>query len=302
MDSGSLLSLLRCNRDGGELRPWQPAAAPAGEGEVRCATCAARFPIVSGVVDLLGDEQVEDRTSREEMEARDADARKAAHPGGLPPWHPAWRDELEIPETLACLGDLAGRTVLELGCGTGLYTRRLAASCARLIAVDFSMASLQINARNLPEGAPALLVRGDVSRLRLSPGGFDLGFTTLYSNLPTEAIRAAANQAVHEALKPGGRYVVSAHHQDLRRRLAGARSEDVYSDLFSVFYKSFTAGSLRRELRGFDRVSIEHIVVFVPLLSRLGALRRMVSRLAGALPFFRLFGQLLLGNARKGPR
>jgi ubiquinone/menaquinone biosynthesis C-methylase UbiE len=206
---------------------------------------------------------------------------------------------LEVPETLEHLGDVAGRTILELGCGTGLYTRLLARRAARIIAVDFSLESLRINARHLNGNPMVALVRADVSRLRLRPDAFDLALTTLYSNLPTPALRAATNTAVHEALTPGGRYLVSAHHQHLRRRLRRLDSAGVYEDRFPVFYQCFTRRSLRLELHQFDPVLVRAIVIFVPYLSRFRPLRAAVSRLARRIPFLGTLGQLLLAAATK---
>lgn len=296
-----LLRLVRCPRDGGDLDVEAAAVDGRGieNGSVRCVRCGSAYPIADGILDLLSREMPDDARSALEMEARDRDARSRDHPGGLPPWHPPWRDELEIPETLRCIGDVAGLTVLELGCGTGLYTRLLAERAARVVAVDFSLDSLRINARHLVPPGAAALVRADVTRLRLRPESFDLALSTLYSNLPTDKLRAAANRAVHEALAPGGRYVVSAHHQDLRRRLRGLALAGIYGDDFPVFFQCFTARSLRRELREFEPISLTPIVALIPYLSRFRRARRVLSRAAATIPVFGAFSQLLLAAATK---
>jgi len=296
----TLLSLIRCARDGGGLEAV--AGAANGEeivnGSVRCLRCASTYRIVGGILDLLQEPPADPRSAFE-MGARDRDATRSDHPGGVAPWQPGWRDELEVPETLDSVGDVSGRTILELGSGTGVYTRPLASQAERLIAVDFSIESLRINARHLDGSALVGLIRADVARLRLRPGSFDLALTSLYSNLPTAALRAAANRAVHEALVVGGRYVVSAHHQDLRRRLRRLESAGIYEDCFPVFFQCFTARSLRRELHEFHPVSVRPIVVFLPYLSRLRFTRRALSRAAGRIPVLGMFGRLLLAAATK---
>lgn len=296
-----LLPLFRCTRDAGALEAVDGLGAGADrrEGSVRCERCEARYRIVEGILDLLSETGPEDPVSALEMRARDHDSSSCEHPDGLPPWHPPWRDELEVPETLGCLGDVRGCTVLELGCGTGLYTRPLAAMAARIAAVDFSMESLLVNARHAPALARVALARADVAHLRYQPEAFDVAFTTLYSNLPTEDLRAATNRAVHEGLAPGGRYVVSAHHHGIRRRVGRLDRAGVYSEEFPVFYECFTRRSLRRELLEFDAVAVRSAVVLVPGLSRIASIRRGVSSIAGRIPLLRGFGELLVATAVK---
>lgn len=49
---------------------------------------------------------------------------------------------LEEPQVVALLGDVRGRTVADIGCGTGRHTLRLAAAGARVAALDFSAGML----------------------------------------------------------------------------------------------------------------------------------------------------------------
>jgi SAM-dependent methyltransferase len=281
---------VRCPQDGGEL-------LLAGRGAAVCVLCGTSFGIRDGILDLLGVDEPDNGLSRVEMAARDNDAR-TEHPRGLPAWHPPWRDELEVPATMRRVGDVSGRTVLELGCGTGLYTRLLAARGARVLAVDFSLESLQVNRAHLPAGAVAAFVRADVASFRLRPRCVDLAFTTLYSNLPTPEHRKAINLAVREALTDHGRYVVSAHHQDIRRRLKRVDPKGLYSERFPVFYESFTRGDLRGELGIFAKVDVDPIVIFLPGVSRIPFLRARVSGLTERIPLLRDFGQLLLATAK----
>lgn len=50
---------------------------------------------------------------------------------------------LEAPHVRAAFGDVRGRDVLDLGCGTGRHTAWLAESGARVTAVDFSEGMLE---------------------------------------------------------------------------------------------------------------------------------------------------------------
>jgi ubiquinone/menaquinone biosynthesis C-methylase UbiE len=71
---------------------------------------------------------------------------------------------------------IAGARVLEIGCGDGRLTRRIAAAARRLVAIDPNAASVAIARRQLP----ARLRRtvrfevGDAETLRFRDGSFDV--------------------------------------------------------------------------------------------------------------------------------
>jgi hypothetical protein len=169
-----------------------------------------------------------------------------------------------------------------------------------LLAIDFSLTALRRNQAQLPVEVPVGLVRADVSTLFLAPQAFDLALTTLYSNLPTTALRDACNQAVAAALRPVGRYIVSAHHQDQRRVLKGLPDSGYYSE-GGIFFQCFTSQMLRTELNAFELEAIEPICVELPIISRLPSdyLRAYVAQHAAWLPALNRFGSILLASARK---
>jgi SAM-dependent methyltransferase len=102
--------------------------------------------------------------------------------------------------------DLAGKTVLDAGCGMGRYARIAAESTATLVAgLDLSQAVLA--ARDLTAGLPQVgIVRGDLTRLPFADASFDhiysLGVLD-HTPCPRAVFRALAR-----LLKPGGRIVV----------------------------------------------------------------------------------------------
>lgn len=49
-----------------------------------------------------------------------------------------YRNHFLMPRMLAMLGDVGGKTILDLGCGEGGYARELAWRGARLVCVDGS--------------------------------------------------------------------------------------------------------------------------------------------------------------------
>jgi|GEM_PF-1379144 Methylase involved in ubiquinone/menaquinone biosynthesis len=298
----SLLSLLRCTGDGGELAP-PDGYGPNGiihDGVTRCLSCGATFPIVDGVLDLLADSAPEDELSDHERQLRDTTMPMER---GVPGWKPDWRDTAEFHTTLARLGDISGKTLLELGCGPGLYTHQLAQKVSAMIALDFSWKALRRNKANLPSSIPpgrVGYVRADVSTIKLCPRAFDVALTTLYSNLPTKEIRLACNSAVHEGLKPGGLYLVSTHHQDMRKRLRKYPVSGRYTE-GGIYYINFTRKTLAQELTAFSQVTFCPAVVELPLVLRMPSFKfkEFMARATVGLPGFNEYGTILLAQATK---
>jgi SAM-dependent methyltransferase len=111
-------------------------------------------------------------------------------------------------------GDLAGKVVLDAGCGMGRYLRIAAESPARLIVgVDLSRAV--VAAGELTEGMTHVaIVRGDLLRLPFAPGTFDLIYSLgVIDHTPDPR---AAFLALARTLKPGGRIAVWVYPRERR--------------------------------------------------------------------------------------
>ena len=85
-----------------------------------------------------------------------------------------WR----IPEAdLRLLGDVRGKSVLELGCGAARWSKALARLGAEVVGVDFSAAQLAHARRVLrTANGRVSLVRSNVQRLPFRPNSFDVVF------------------------------------------------------------------------------------------------------------------------------
>jgi SAM-dependent methyltransferase/uncharacterized protein YbaR (Trm112 family) len=294
----TLLDVVACTRDAKPLATKAESDADARfirSGSVACTACGAEYQITDGILDMVGDGGPADNTSAREMALRDQSAR-SAYSYDIDP--DDGRDAIEIPRTLARLGDVRTKFVLELGCGTGRFTRRLVAGGAGVLAVDFSRDSLLVNARRMPDGDRDVgLARGDVGTFKVAHRAFDLALSTLYSNLPNRELRLASSRIVSEGLSRDGKYVVSAHHYHLRDSLKKAPRTGMYAG--GVFYQTFERAEFERELREvFGDVHQVPIDIWIPYISRSRALRPSVSRLAESVPAVNLLGQLLVATAR----
>jgi SAM-dependent methyltransferase len=123
-------------------------------------------------------------------------------------WCPEGLDE----DDAELLGDVAGLTVLEVGCGAAQGTRWAQRHGARVVGFDLSAGmlrhALEIDARS---GLRVPLLQADARAVPLDSGCVDLAFSA-YGALPFVADVAAVLAEVHRVLRPGGRWVFSVSH------------------------------------------------------------------------------------------
>jgi len=115
---------------------------------------------------------------------------------------------LEARTLPAMLGDLAGKTFLDAGCGTGRWAAAAAAGGARVAAVDLSREMLAIAA--MKAGLQGRLVLSDVGRMPFKAGWADVTVCSLclgYLERPAEAVGEMRRLA-----RPGSRMILSDLH------------------------------------------------------------------------------------------
>ncbi len=131
---------------------------------------------------------------------------------------------LEEPFVHEASGAVDGLAVLDLGCGTGRHSLRLAAAGAAVTAVDFSEGMLA-EARRKPGAEKVRFLAHDLhDPLPLPAGTFDL----VVSGLVLEHLRDLDGffREARRMLVPGGRAVVSAMHPAMFLRGSQARFTD----------------------------------------------------------------------------
>ncbi|MFF3348809.1 class I SAM-dependent methyltransferase [Streptomyces sp. NPDC002779] len=125
----------------------------------------------------------------------------------------------EVPSFLGMVGDVTGKSVLDLACGTGFYSREFKRRGATdVFGVDIS-AEMIAAAREMEQRDP-LGVRyevGDVGELRPLERRFDIALGVQCLNY-AEDIAAMERMCrnIHRSLVPGGEFFVLAQKPDYR--------------------------------------------------------------------------------------
>lgn len=291
-----LLQQILCPIDAGTLVLEGARQDPVLNGSARCARCGLLYRVENGILLLLEHNQkLMDPECVREAEARDVDAAK---------YHTYCSDvgdRKEIPPTLCMLGDVEGKRVLELGCGTGRYSVELAGKGASFTGVDFSHDSLKLLASAMPQGGRSGLVLADATKFQTLPHSFDLVLCAqVLQHLPTAALRDNLYAHVAQQLAPGGFFVCNAYHHHLGWRIQGLPKEGRHES--GIFYHRFNRKELTGEIGRYLIVRKSHpISVHIPFSGRLGLNDLWLSRRLETVPILNNLGELMLVKAQKAP-
>ncbi|MFF4440295.1 class I SAM-dependent methyltransferase [Streptomyces sp. NPDC001621] len=125
----------------------------------------------------------------------------------------------EVPSLLGMVGDVRGRSVLDVACGTGFYSREFQRRGASdVLGVDISVEMIAA-ARDIERRDP-LGVRhevGDVTELRPPERRFDVAVGVQCLNYAEDvAAMERMCRNIHRSLVPGGAFFVLAQKPDYR--------------------------------------------------------------------------------------
>jgi ubiquinone/menaquinone biosynthesis C-methylase UbiE len=151
------------------------------------------------------------RANREDWDAY-ADEYQSTHGAFLRDvgfvWGPEGVDEGE----LGVLGPVAGRHVLEIGCGASQCARWLTERGATAVGLDLAVRQLQ-HSRRIDEatGIAVPVVCGTATHLPFADGSFDVAFSSFGALQFVEDIERTVGE-VARVLRPGGRFGFSITH------------------------------------------------------------------------------------------
>ncbi|HEY5855393.1 MAG TPA: class I SAM-dependent methyltransferase [Aldersonia sp.] len=129
-------------------------------------------------------------------------------PGGEFVWCPEGLHEGDVH----LLGDVRGRRVLEVGCGSAPCARWLGGQGAEVVGLDLSMGMLSRGVAAMRRGGPQVpLVQADAECLPFADASFDLACSA-FGAVPFVADSARVMREVARVLRPGGRWVFAVNH------------------------------------------------------------------------------------------
>lgn len=180
--SPDLLALLRC--------PNCAQSLTAADATLSCPACGQSMPILNGAPRLAGEAYVASfgrQWNRYDVARDDEDEAVFRVKTGIAP------------------RDLAGKRVLDAGCGGGRYARLLGRHGAEVVGVDLS-AAVEKAASLCAPYPNVLIVQGDLLNLPLAANAFDFAFSIGVLHHGPDPRKAF--EQVAQKVRPGGRLAV----------------------------------------------------------------------------------------------
>jgi SAM-dependent methyltransferase len=175
-------------------------------------------------------------------------------------------DKLHHLLTLIPFDGLAGRAVLDLGCGTGVDLVRFARGKARVVGVDLSEAAVRLAQQNVGhQHLQAALVVADGERLPFPDNDFDYVFAHGVVQYTANGRRLV--DEVRRVLKPGGEAVFQGYNRiSWLNALSKLMKVDLEHEGAPVLHK-YSPEEFRRTVDGFSDVRL--VYERFPVKSRL---------------------------------
>ena len=118
---------------------------------------------------------------------------------------------IEVPYILELIGDVRGKKVLDVGCGTGFYSLWLSEKGAKVLGIDSSEEMIKIAKEKASKKMlDAKFLIGDVTDLRIEDCTFDVVLSTLVL-MDVKELGKAVGELVR-VTKNGGDIVISVQH------------------------------------------------------------------------------------------
>lgn len=168
-------------------------------------------------------------------------------------WADEYNDEdpttvLDEPFVLSMLEPFSGCRILDLGCGTGRYLRRISRPDIQLIGLDLSCAMLARAKRKAITSSPLSLVQAMIGRLPFAPNSVDRVIAGLVLDHISEL--SAFFQETAAILRPDGRLLVSAVHPEMQHFTGSAVRFSARGREHATSGITHTVGSIIAAARG----------------------------------------------------
>ena len=205
-----------CGPDLGQLLicPLCRAALDATAEGYACKACAASYPVRDGVVRMLPPLSPAERQIRGAFDFEHRRYASAQYLRISPTLVDDWLADVQLPKDY-----FKGRTVLDVGCGTGRWTYAMALLGARVVAVDFSDAAVDITRRVTKDVGDVEVVQASLFHLPFRPAQFD--FVVSWGVLHHTRQTARAFETIAPLVRPGGHLHVMVYERRSPLKAAG---------------------------------------------------------------------------------
>lgn len=197
-----------------------------------------------------------------------------------------YRHQVAVHMYLKHLAPQPSELILDAGCGTGRYTKKILEKGSKVISVDLSFYCLKVSKTKCEKyNKNQLLIVADVRNLPFKKNTFNkILMIEVYQHIPLSLHKTRVLQQLHENLKGKGTLVLSNYNFDLRCRLKKDK-EALLNKAF--YYYRYTWKELRDELETIfsDSIKVLPIMNIIPLASRLGKLGVFLDCLSSNIPF-----------------
>jgi 2-polyprenyl-3-methyl-5-hydroxy-6-metoxy-1,4-benzoquinol methylase len=200
----------------------------------------------------------------------------------------------EVETLLAWLGARPGERILDIGCGDGFFTHRMASAGADVVGVDLDDARLAIAARR-NTSAGTTYHHMDAQEIDFPDGSFDKAVSLCVIEHFDDDDRVIGQVA--RLLKPGGLFVLSADSLTNPEITEDEMREHRHRYAVNTFY---TVNIMRQKV---ERVGLElvsaHYILTTPLSLRLARMGWRLDRLPPRLAALGEVGYAVLNTVGK---
>ena len=150
------------------------------------------------------------------------------------------REMIINPAIFSIMGDIAGKTILDAGCGEGYLSRLLAEKCSRVVAVDYSEKMLSI-AKSKTEQKNIEYNHATLEDLSIIPSHtIDMAISiTVFQDVPDYI---AAIKEINRVLKPSGTFILVTTHPCFSAPVHGWHMDEHGYKMFWKTDNYFTEG------------------------------------------------------------
>ncbi len=152
------------------------------------------------------------------------------------------------------LGDIKGKTVLDLGCGVGFFSELCRVEGAAVISMDFSADALRFCREEY--GGRLALTNGDATSLPYRSGCFDLVLLNdIIEHLTPQAGRSMIEET-GRVLKKGGKFILDTDNRRYIMHLPGLKRINAFLQKNTVQQKALV------EIKKINRAPSLHVKVY----------------------------------------